>query len=153
MPLRLCGNDSMNLAMKTILILLSFTVLLVVIYYLLKKQKPLITPDATLIKDTLQKHVSFYQGLSEEEKQIFENRVQRFLQRTRITGVKVDVHPDDKIFIAAAAIIPIFAFKDWEYKNINEVLLYPGSFTRDFLIEGAGRDTLVWLAMAPCSVS
>lgn len=136
-------------SMETFLLIFSFAVLLVIIFLLLRKRKPFIVPDAHIVKETLKEHVPFYRKLNDDEKQIFENRVLKFLQRIRITGVKVEVEDMDKIFIAAAAIIPIFAFEKWEYRNINEILLYPGSFTRDFMIEGGSRDTLGMVGNGP----
>jgi Mlc titration factor MtfA (ptsG expression regulator) len=53
------------------------------------------------------------------------------------------------IFIAAAAIIPIFGFRDWEYRNIHEILLYPGSFNEDFHFEGQDRDVMGMVGNGP----
>ncbi len=90
----------------------------------------------------LEEHVVFYIDLNESEQLEFENRLQHFLATTRITGVNTDVERLDKVLIAASAIIPIFGFKDWEYINLNEVLLYPNSFDEDFNQEGDDRTRL-----------
>lgn len=90
----------------------------------------------------LQKYVLFYQRLNREEKVEFENRVHHFLQNVTITGVKTEIEDMDRVFVAAGAIIPVFAFKGWEYRNINEVLIYPGSFNADYEIEGKNLNTL-----------
>ena len=76
----------------------------------------------------LQQYVGFYNALYNEEKTEFENRIQQFLSKVRITGVGTKVDDADRILIAASAIIPIFAFKDWQYNNLHEVLLYPAAF-------------------------
>lgn len=65
-----------------------------------------------------------------------------FLATTRITGVNTEVEESDKVYIAASAIIPIFGFDDWEYINVNEVLLYPDFFNHDFDQKGKNRDVL-----------
>ena len=44
--------------------------------------------------------------------------------------------------VAASAIFPIFAFPDWQYINLNEVLLYPDSFNHDFEQSGSDRAVL-----------
>ena len=59
--------------------------------------------------------------------------MEHFLSTVSITAVgKVTVTGLDRLYVAAAAIIPIFSFKDWAYNNLNEVLIYPGAFTKDF---------------------
>jgi Mlc titration factor MtfA (ptsG expression regulator) len=94
--------------------------------------KPL-PPDYRII---LQENVTFYQNLNETDKLQFETRLQNFLDAVKITGVKTVVEPIDKALVAASAIIPIFAFKNWEYNNLNEVLLYPDSFNEEFNTNG-----------------
>jgi Mlc titration factor MtfA (ptsG expression regulator) len=80
--------------------------------------------------------------LDEIKKKEFENRVQQFLSKVRITGVKTPVEDLDNILIAASAIIPIFNFPGWEYIHLHEVLLYPNSFNHEFEQQGNGRDVL-----------
>lgn len=84
----------------------------------------------------------YYEALEMNQKPFFEKRIQRFLQQTRITGVNTTVEDLDRILIGASAIIPIFAFPDWEYVNLREVLLYPDSFNHDFEQEGNDRSIL-----------
>lgn len=87
----------------------------------------------------LQQHVTFYNRLTEENKLLFEQRVQHFLSTIRITGVGTTVEALDRVLIGASAIIPIFAFPDWEYINLHEVLLYPETFNEQFEQTGANR--------------
>jgi Mlc titration factor MtfA (ptsG expression regulator) len=107
-----------------------------------KKKPPLPQPERDHERKILQEHILFYQRLNESEKSNFESRVRSFLEKVRISGVETTVDDTDKVFVAAAAIIPIFAFKDWVYRNIHEVLIYPGAFNKDFHTEGQGRDVL-----------
>jgi len=44
--------------------------------------------------------------------------------------------------IGASAVIPIYAFPDWEYVNLNEVLVYPETFSEEFEQEGDHRSVL-----------
>ncbi|GAA4436647.1 zinc-dependent peptidase [Pontibacter saemangeumensis] len=75
--------------------------------------------------------VGFYHTLkSEEDKQRFEKMLQLFLSEKRITGIDVVVDDVTKLLVASSAIIPIFGFRDWEYQNLGEVLVFPGSIKR-----------------------
>lgn len=93
-------------------------------------------------KELLQEHVAFYQKLGAAEKAFFEKRVQHFLATTTITGAGTGVDDLDRVLIGASAVIPIFAFPDWEYVNLQEVLLYPETFSESFRQEGSGRNIL-----------
>ena len=84
----------------------------------------------------LEQHIEFYQKLTIAEKKVFEEKLETFLASVRITGVKTEVTQQDCLMVAAGAIIPIFRFDDWQYRNLHEVLLYPGQFSREFQLEG-----------------
>ena len=91
-------------------------------------------------KDILNDYVKFYRQLDEEGKRRFEERIEHFLSTVHITGVNAEVEDIDRIFIGAGAIIPVFSFPDWQYINLHEVLVYPGSFNMDFDQEGTDRN-------------
>jgi MtfA peptidase len=78
--------------------------------------------------------VKFYLQLDDQSRVKFETQVENFLNTTTITGIKTTVSQEDRILIGASAIIPIFAFDEWEYKNLNEVLVYPEHFDEHFTI-------------------
>lgn len=131
--------------MDTFLYILLSLALLVLILMLLFRQRKKQTsniPLADAYKKILSEDVEFYRQLNEPEKRQFEERVQSFLSRVRISGVQTQVEDVDRLLIAAGAIIPIFRFPDWEYINLNEVLLYPGSFNHDFEQQGDERTIL-----------
>lgn len=133
-----------------IIILLSFAALLSVAVLSLKKKKQSpVLPLPESFRQILNKHVIFYTQLDDVKKAEFENRVQVFLSQVRITGVKTSVEALDKVLIAASAIIPIFGFPGWEYVNLHEVLLYPGSFNHDLEIEGPHRNTTGMVGSGP----
>jgi Mlc titration factor MtfA (ptsG expression regulator) len=46
------------------------------------------------------------------------------------------------MLIAAAAIIPVYRIPDWQYINLHEVLLYPGTFNADFEQGGSDRNII-----------
>lgn len=104
-----------------------------------KKKKKIIQDFPPTFKAILAEKVSFYQSLNASDKTAFEKRMVQFLGRIRITGINTVVDDTDKVLVAASAIIPIFAFKNWEYNNLNEVLLYPDSFNEEFELE-TGKD-------------
>ncbi len=74
--------------------------------------------------------VGFYHTLDEEGKTRFEKKLQLFLAEKRITGIQTEVDDLTKVLVGASAIIPIFGFSEWEYYNLGEVLVFPGSIKR-----------------------
>ncbi len=80
----------------------------------------------------LEKRVLYYRNLEPERKKEFEERVKRFLAEKKIIGVDTEVTDTDKLLVAASAIIPVFNFPYFNYPNVREVLLYPGSFDEKF---------------------
>ncbi|MCX2740756.1 zinc-dependent peptidase [Pontibacter anaerobius] len=79
----------------------------------------------------LQDRVGFYHTLkTDEDKRRYEKMLQLFLSEKRITGVDVEIDDLTKVLVASSAIIPIFGFREWEYRNLGEVLVFPGSIKR-----------------------
>lgn len=90
----------------------------------------------------LVKEVTYYNSLSDDEKQRFEYKIHEFLLNCKVTGVKTEVDNLDRVLVASSAIIPIFHFDEWKYTNINEVLLYPSMFNEQFETQGEDRKIL-----------
>jgi len=90
----------------------------------------------------LEQDVHYYRQLSKERKALFETELQIFLHETRVTGIKCEVDDRTLVLAACAAEIPVFSFPEWEYDNLGEILIYPNAFTKDFRLEGEGRN--VW---------
>ena len=130
----------MDISVVLLFILIIIPFIIFFLFGRRKKQPVLLMPETS--RRLLSEHVDFYNQMDEANKKIFEQRMQLFLSRVRITGVKTTVEDIDRVLIAASAIIPIFGFPNWEYINLNEVLLYPGSFNETFDLEGAERNTL-----------
>ena len=93
-------------------------------------------------RNLLSNHVYYYQQLSATDKQRFERRIIAFLAYIRIEGIGTTVEPLDRLLIASSAIIPVFGFDDWKYKNLSTILLYPDTFNKDFQFEGAERSIM-----------
>jgi MtfA peptidase len=94
------------------------------------------------IRQLLEENVAFYKNLDDAGKASFELRVKGFLSTVAIKGIEVEVEDLDRVLVAAGAIIPIFAFKDWTYNNIWEVLLYKGTFSKEYSTDDAQRYVL-----------
>jgi MtfA peptidase len=90
-------------------------------------------------RELLHDYVKFYRQLDEIGKESFEKRVEHFLSAVQITGVNAIVEDIDRLLIGAGAIIPVYAIPDWQYINLHEVLLYPGTFNADFDQGGLNR--------------
>ncbi|MGV8877756.1 MAG: zinc-dependent peptidase [Sphingobacteriaceae bacterium] len=120
-------------------------IILVSGYFLFRKKKnPVATSELTLLpyQEILNQEVDFYQQLDEAHKNKFESLVKEFLAYVRIEGVGTNVTDLDKVLIASSAIIPVFGFPEWKYKNLTNVILYPDTFDKDFQFDGAHRSIL-----------
>jgi len=124
-------------------ILILIVVALVVFVFLNKKKMVNETPAATLnYKALLELHIPYYQHLDADRKLLFERKVARLLADITIEGVGTTVSDADKVMIAASAVIPIFGFNDWKYRNLTNVILYPDTFDSEFQFEGENRSIL-----------
>lgn len=94
-------------------------------------------------KFLLYNYVPFYRNLTVKDKELFEERMRDFLARTKVTGVEgVTVLDTDLVFLAASAIMPLWGYPKWRYNNLDEILLYPGTFNRQYDTDGPGRNVL-----------
>ncbi len=133
--------------MMLLQILIVLVIVVLIFSYFRKSQKnkdiSAVPVPAEQMQQLLEEHVSFYQRLSEPDKIIFRDRVQHFLDTTKITPVSgVVLTTLDRLYVASSAIIPIFYFTDWAYNNLDEVLIYPGTFTQGFSVEDEERNVL-----------
>lgn len=81
----------------------------------------------------LQQKVSFYRNLSTAEQLCFEQRCLLFLDTTRVESSQdVEVVDNDKLLVAASAIIPVWGFPGWHYFNIESVILLPARFNEKY---------------------
>ncbi|MCK5881758.1 MAG: zinc-dependent peptidase [Sinobacterium sp.] len=97
------------------------------------KDKPAILPWPESWSAFLLKTVAFYQALSQSDKVLFEQRIQLFLNTTAIEGgVDVDISDNDRLLVAASAVIPVWAFTGWHYFNLSAVYLLPAAFNEKF---------------------
>lgn len=76
-------------------------------------------------------HVHFYKDLSAVEQKRFQNRMMTFLSEIYLDSVDFTLDDLDKVLIASSAVIPVFNFPEWHYKNLSTVLVYPDHFNED----------------------
>lgn len=126
---------------------LIFSVLLIIAVAVLVLRKPKkneVTSPATktVFSAILSENVVFYQRLDAAGKEAFIQKVIQFLERTHIEGVGTEIEDIDRVLVAASAIIPIFNFGDWQYRNLTNVIVYPDTFNQQFQYEGKDRSVL-----------
>ena len=128
----------------TLIIVLLIIIALCSYYFLNKKRKAkasIVITD-TVYKPLLAEHIPFYQTLDGTAKLVFEQKVADFLAGITIEGVGTNVDDTDRVMIASSAVIPIFGFADWKYRNLTNVILYPDTFDGEFQFEGENRNIL-----------
>jgi len=133
-------------SLKPFLILIAAILIIVIFYKWISKRKkwkdPKILFPAKWRKILIEK-ITFYNNLTANEKDVFEYKVQEFLTNVRITGIDTSIDETDKVLVASSAIIPIFEFDEWQYINLDEVLIYPNEFNSQFeTSEDRGRNIL-----------
>ncbi|MFL0801000.1 MAG: zinc-dependent peptidase [Agarilytica sp.] len=90
----------------------------------------------------LERSVNFYQNLNSSDRELFERRILLFLHSTDIEGgVAVEVTDEDRLLVAASAIIPVWTFPKWHYFNLKAVYLLPAAFDENFVCSGEARIT------------
>jgi len=85
-----------------------------------------------LWREILSKKVLFYSHLNNSEKSLFEKRVQRFLATKTIEGIDTEIDDTIRVMVASSAIIPTFAFPEYNYPDVHVILVYPNSFDEEF---------------------
>jgi len=80
----------------------------------------------------LNETVAFYRTLSESDKTLFEKRVRLFLETTPVEAGQIEVTDEDRLLVAASAVIPVWGFPEWHYFNVKKVFLLPASFNEQF---------------------
>ena len=117
-------------------LLLLIAVILIIRYtFKLQRQnilKKTSKPFSQEWRNILMNKVLFYKKLSKEDKSIFEKRILLFFATKKIEGIDTIIDDSIRLMVAASAIIPMFAFPDFNYPGVREVLIYPNSFDEKF---------------------
>ncbi len=122
-----------------------FIILLIYFFSITSKKRKWIKPVEGIssnYKNILEEQVTFYRNLNAEEKRTFEYEIQEFLANYKITPINTLLSDTERVLVAASGVIPTFAFPDWTYVNLTEILIYPDTFNLDFETEGGARDVL-----------
>lgn len=117
---------------------------LFVAYLIFRSRKSLTTTKDSSedYRPLLIDHIEYYQKLSDVSKIRFVKLINEFLQTTKIEGIGTEITDIDRVMIASSAVIPIFGFPEWQYKNLTNIILYPDTFDHEFQFEGKDRNIL-----------
>ena len=118
-------------------LLILLTAIGIMIYFIFIKKAPknkriLAQPFPESWRKILDSQVKFYHDLKETQKAGFEKRIQLFLATKKIEPIDTEIDDKIRIMVAASAIIPMFAFPEYNYPNLREILIYPNSFDEKF---------------------
>ena len=113
---------------KLLILLIILTIIGLMIYFIfIKKEKTnqnlLAQPFPENWRKILNEHVKFYHDLEETQKAGFEKRIQLFLATKKIEPIDTEIDDQIKIMVAASAIIPMFAFQEYNYPGLREILI------------------------------
>ena len=122
--------------MVPVIIVICCALILYAVRSMRKRYKPTQTVLSSAQKEILLNNIPYYSRLSDVGKAYFDDRVEHFLDTVHIEGVGLEINDTDRIMVASSAVIPIFGFKDWTYRNVTNVLLYPDTFDKDYQFEG-----------------
>jgi Mlc titration factor MtfA (ptsG expression regulator) len=126
-------------------LLIAIIIIAIATYFLIGYKKVKTPSDVKLAaayQELLQTEVEFYQNLPAEDRSRFERMIADFLNYVRIEGVGTVITDLDKVLIACSAVIPIFGFPGWKYRNLTNVILYPDTFDKDYQFEGGNRNIM-----------
>lgn len=80
----------------------------------------------------LDRQVVYYTHLDKQSKSLFEKRVQRFIATKNMEGIDTDIDDTIRLMVASSAIIPTYAFPEYNYPHVQTILIYPNSFDEQF---------------------
>lgn len=105
------------------------------VFYLphyLRRREITASPISKEDVEILNKWVSFYCGLSPQDKKLYEADIQIFLDEHHIEGIDdVEITREVELLVAASAVRLIFRRPQWEYRDFGDILIYPGAFSTD----------------------
>lgn len=134
--------------MASVIVLVAIAIMIVFFILYKKPVKKINLPSN--YREILTTNVNYYKQLDEENKRLFEEKVKEFLGYVRIEGIDTNVEDLDLLLVASSGVIPVFGFKKWKYFNLDNVLLYPGTFNKDeFLASGYEKNTLGMIGNGP----
>jgi Mlc titration factor MtfA (ptsG expression regulator) len=97
-----------------------------------KRRTALAEPFPESWRGILQEWCDHYNRLTDDLRSRFEDDVRILLAEKPITGVGVEVIDELRLLVAASAVTLSLGWPTYEWEHLNEVLLYPDDFDRDY---------------------
>jgi Mlc titration factor MtfA (ptsG expression regulator) len=110
-----------------------------IFWRLAKKKNQENTPIPADLNTLLAENIAYFQRLDPQEQDRFSTAIKSFLRTTQIEAVGTTIDDTDRIMVAASAVIPIFGFPEWQYKNLSDVIIYNDHFNDAFSAVGENR--------------
>jgi Mlc titration factor MtfA (ptsG expression regulator) len=107
--------------------------------YWRRRQRAIAEPFPAGWRALLEGRYDHYTRLPAELRARFEDDLRLFLVQTRITGVDLAVQDEMRVLVAASAVTLSLCWPDYEWSQVQEVLLYPGEFSHNYRV---GREDL-----------
>jgi Mlc titration factor MtfA (ptsG expression regulator) len=79
-------------------------------------------------RNVLKQEVNFYNQLNKKEKLLFEHKILLFFIDYELKSADFELQDNDKLLIAASAVIPVFAFDDWDYVYLQTITVFEDAF-------------------------
>lgn len=93
-----------------------------------RRQALLARPEPEHLHASLRRLVPYYARLSAPTQARFRHMTRIFRAEVAIRGVDCLLEEDDKLLVAASAVIPVLGLPAWEYEGLRQVLVYPSGF-------------------------
>ena len=84
--------------------------------------------DPRAVRVVLAKNFIYYQRLSLQQQQIFEQRVIRFIRQKQFIGRGLEVNQTMRVLIAAAAVQLTFGLPDIALRHFKRIIIYPDQY-------------------------
>lgn len=96
------------------------------------RRAALAAPFPEAWRTLLRQWCDHYSRLPDDLRARFEDDVRLFLAEKRITGVGVEIAEEHRLLVAASAVTLSLGWPAYDWEQLNEVLLYPDDFDRDY---------------------
>lgn len=122
---------------KVLVLLIILAIICLMVYFIFFKKSLQVKrisaqPFPESWRGILNENVKFYSELDDVQKVGFEKRIQLFLATKSINPIDTEIDDSIRIMVAASAIIPMFAFPEFNYPGLREIIIYPNSFNEKF---------------------
>ena len=109
-------------------------------YFAKSYRKKEVEPFPADWESVLVEKVKFYTNLSDDRKVEFKARMMQFLSEVGVEAVQFELEDEDRMLVAASAVIPVFGFEEWHYNYLSTVILYPTYFNQQLYFDGEAEN-------------